>query len=56
MMAVMVKEADLYRLEVPKDFEVLDATALGRRLGFKRDKRERKMQLGTISCSCFAAL
>jgi hypothetical protein len=37
MMPVMVKEADLDRLEVPEDYEVLDATALGRRLGFKRD-------------------
>jgi predicted DNA-binding transcriptional regulator AlpA len=37
MMQVMVKEADLKRIEVPKDYEVLDATALGRRLGFKRD-------------------
>jgi predicted DNA-binding transcriptional regulator AlpA len=37
MMALMVKEADLNRVEVPKDYEVLDATALGRRLGFKRD-------------------
>jgi hypothetical protein len=37
MMAVMVKEADLNRIDVPEDYEVLDATALGRRLGFKRD-------------------
>jgi hypothetical protein len=37
MMLVMVKEADLDRIEVPKDYEVLDATALGRRLGFKRE-------------------
>jgi predicted DNA-binding transcriptional regulator AlpA len=37
MMAVMVKEDDLNRIEVPEDYEVLDATALGRRLGFKRD-------------------
>ena len=37
MMPVMVKEADLNRIEVPQDYEVLDATALGRRLGFKRD-------------------
>jgi hypothetical protein len=37
MMLVMVKEADLNRIDVPKDYEVLDATALGRRLGFKRD-------------------
>ena len=56
MMPIMVKEADLNRIDVPKDCEVLDATALGRRFEFKRDKRERKMQLGTISCSCLAAL
>ncbi len=37
MMEVMVKEADLDRMEVPEDYEVLDATALGRRLGFKRE-------------------
>jgi predicted DNA-binding transcriptional regulator AlpA len=37
MMLVMVKKADLNRIEVPEDYEVLDATALGRRLGFKRD-------------------
>jgi hypothetical protein len=37
MMAVMVKEADLNRICVPQDYEVLDTTALGRRLGFKRD-------------------
>jgi predicted DNA-binding transcriptional regulator AlpA len=37
MMPVMVKEADLNRVEVPGDYEVLDATALSRRLGFKRD-------------------
>jgi predicted DNA-binding transcriptional regulator AlpA len=37
MMLVMVKGADLDRIEVPKNYEVLDATALGRRLGFKRD-------------------
>jgi hypothetical protein len=37
MMPVMVKEADLSRIDVPEDYEVLDATALGRRLGFKRD-------------------
>ena len=36
MMPVMVKEADLNRIAVPEDYEVLDATALGRRLGFKR--------------------
>jgi len=37
MMVVMVKEADLDRIVVPENFEVLDATAMGRRLGFKRD-------------------
>jgi len=37
MMPVMVKEADLNRIEVPRDYEVLDATALSQRLGFKRD-------------------
>jgi predicted DNA-binding transcriptional regulator AlpA len=37
MMVVMVKEADLNQIEVPEDYEVLDATALGRRLGFKRE-------------------
>jgi hypothetical protein len=37
MMVVMVKEADLNRIEVPQNYEVLDATALGRRLGYKRD-------------------
>ena len=33
MMPVMVKEADLDQMEVPEDYEVLDATALGSRLG-----------------------
>jgi hypothetical protein len=37
MMPVMVKEAELDRIDVPENYEVLDATALGRRLGFKRD-------------------
>jgi hypothetical protein len=37
MMPLMVKEVDLNRIEVPEDYEVLDATALGRRLVFKRD-------------------
>jgi predicted DNA-binding transcriptional regulator AlpA len=37
MMLLMVKEVDLNWLEVPEDYEVLDATALGSRLGFKRD-------------------
>jgi hypothetical protein len=37
MMPIMVKEADLNRVEVPEDYEVLDSTALGKRLGFKWD-------------------
>jgi hypothetical protein len=37
MIPVMVKEAELNRIEVPEAYEVLDATALGRRLGLKRD-------------------
>jgi hypothetical protein len=37
MMLLMVKETDLDQVDVPEDYEVLDATALGRRLGFKRD-------------------
>jgi hypothetical protein len=37
MMLVMVKDADLNQIAVPEEYEVLDATALGRRLGFKRD-------------------
>ena len=37
MIAFMVKERDLDRVEVPEDYEVLDATALGSRSGFKRD-------------------
>ena len=36
MMEFMVKEADLNQIEVPENYEVLDATALGRRLGFRR--------------------
>ena len=36
MIATMVREADLDRIDVPEDFEVLDATALGERLGLKR--------------------
>lgn len=33
----MVKEADIDGIETPEGYEVLDATALGRRLGLKRD-------------------
>ena len=36
-MEAEAKGADLDCIEVPEDYEVLDATALGRRLGFKRD-------------------
>jgi len=36
MMPVMVKDTNLNRIDVPEDYEVLDATALARRLGFKR--------------------
>jgi hypothetical protein len=36
MMLLMVKEADLNRIDVLEDYELLDATTtLGRRLGFK---------------------
>jgi hypothetical protein len=37
MIPLMGKEADLNRIDVPEDYEVLDTTALGKRLGFKRD-------------------
>jgi hypothetical protein len=37
MMPLMVKDADLNRIDVPEDYEVLDDTAVGRRLGFKQD-------------------
>jgi predicted DNA-binding transcriptional regulator AlpA len=37
MLLVMVKEADLDRIGLPEEYEILDATALCRRLGFKRD-------------------
>jgi hypothetical protein len=37
MISVMVREGDLDQIAVPGDYEVLDATALGKRLGFKRD-------------------
>ena len=53
----MVKEADLDRIEVPEDYEILDATALGGRLGFKRDtvlkwKKRRFPSMGTASIFC----
>jgi hypothetical protein len=37
MLSVMVKEKDLNKMSVPQRYEVLDATALGERLGLKRD-------------------
>jgi hypothetical protein len=42
MIPVMVKEADLNRIDVPEDYEVLDATALGRRLGSKHEYSGRR--------------
>ena len=59
MMPIMVKEADLDRIEVPEDYEILDATALGRRLGFKRDtvlaylsrRNFRRMHVSTFDLS-----
>ena len=37
MLWAMVREVDLDRVEVPEGYEVLDATALARRLGIKRE-------------------
>jgi hypothetical protein len=37
MLTDMVKEADIDKIAVPEGYEVLDATAVGRRLGLKRD-------------------
>ncbi len=37
MLTLVVKEADIDRISVPGGYEVLDATALGDRLGLKRD-------------------
>lgn len=37
MLWVMVKEADLNKIEIPEGYEVLDATVLARRLGLRRD-------------------
>ena len=37
MMIGVVKEVDIDRIAVPEGYEVLDATALGKRLGIKRD-------------------
>jgi len=36
MLALMVREADIDRIAVPDGYDVLDATALGERLGLKR--------------------
>jgi hypothetical protein len=37
MLMRMVKDADIQRIPVPEGYDVLDATALGQRLGLKRD-------------------
>jgi predicted DNA-binding transcriptional regulator AlpA len=37
MLSVVVKDADLDKMDVPEGYEVLDATALAKRLGLKRD-------------------
>lgn len=37
MLLDMVREVDLDRVEVPEGYELLDATALGERLGIKRE-------------------
>lgn len=37
MLSVMVREVDLNKVKVPEGYEVLDATALARRLGIKRE-------------------
>ncbi len=37
MLEAMVREDDLNRIDVPQEYEVLDATALGQRLGLARD-------------------
>lgn len=37
MLPTMVKEADIDKIVVPEGYEILDATALGKRLGIKRD-------------------
>ena len=37
MLTFVVKEADIDRIAVPDGYDVLDTTALGERLGLKRD-------------------
>ncbi len=37
MLMLMVREADIDRIAVPDGYDVLDATALGERLGLQRD-------------------
>ncbi len=37
MLSFMVKETEINKIAVPEEYEVLDATALARRLGLKRD-------------------
>lgn len=63
MLWCMVREVDLNRVEVPEGYEVLDATALARRLGIKREtvlvylsrrnfknipRPNRKLAMGTV--------
>ncbi len=42
----MVKEADLNKVQVPEQFEVLDAEALARRLGLRRQTVQAYMARG----------
>jgi hypothetical protein len=43
MMPVMVKETDLNRVEVPEDYEVLDATALERVMNLGENRIEMRI-------------
>ena len=67
MLTFMVKEADIDRILVPEGYDVLDATALGQRLGLKRDtvlaylsrrnfglipKPNRKLAMGPLWFEC----
>ena len=49
ILSVMVKEADLNKMEVHEGYEVLDATALGDRLGLKRDTVPAYLSRGNYS-------
>src|SRR5215210_5340146 len=56
MMLVMVKEEDLDRIEVPEDYEILDATTLGRRPNRTPSSIGVEVQLGLQAASrCLAA-